>query len=75
MSDGYISGVGGPRVEPGAKRCGGPGGARAFFFVVLIMARMIGYVVPSLRSRAGLRIVSNGSSEWGVLAFFVGFFG
>ena len=31
LSDGYISGVGGPRVEPGAKRCGGPGGARAVF--------------------------------------------
>jgi len=32
-------------VEPGAKRRGGPGGARAVFFMVLIMARMIGYVV------------------------------
>jgi len=31
LVDGYISGVGGPRVEPGAKRDGGPGGARAFF--------------------------------------------
>jgi len=32
LFDGYISGVGGPRVEPGAKRDGGHGGARAVFF-------------------------------------------
>jgi len=32
LFDGYISGVCGPRVEPGAKRDGGPGGARAVFF-------------------------------------------
>jgi hypothetical protein len=31
LGDGYVSGVGGPRVEPGAKRGGGPGGARAVF--------------------------------------------
>ena len=33
LVDGYISGVGGPRVEPGAKRGGGPGGARAVFLI------------------------------------------
>ncbi len=35
-------------MEPGAKRGGGPGGARAVFFVffvVLIMVRMIGYML------------------------------
>ena len=32
-------------MEPGAKRGGGPGGARAVFFMVLIMARMIGYML------------------------------
>ena len=31
LFDGYISGVGGPRGEPGAKRDGGPGGARVVF--------------------------------------------
>ncbi len=31
LVDWYISGVSGPRVEPGAKRGGGPGGARAVF--------------------------------------------
>ena len=31
LGDWYISGVSGPRVEPGAKRGGGPGGARAVF--------------------------------------------
>jgi len=32
LGDLSVSGVGGPRVEPGAKRGGGPGGARAIFF-------------------------------------------
>jgi len=31
LVDGYISGVCGPWVEPGANRGGGPGGARAVF--------------------------------------------
>jgi hypothetical protein len=31
LSDGCVSGVGRPRVESGAKRGGGPGGARAVF--------------------------------------------
>ena len=31
LVDGCVSGVGGPQVEPGAKRGGGPGGARAVF--------------------------------------------
>ncbi len=33
LVDWYISGVSGPRVEPGANRGGGPGGARAFFLI------------------------------------------
>jgi len=31
LGDVCVSGVGGPRVEPGAKRDGGPGRARAVF--------------------------------------------
>ncbi len=31
LGGGCVLGVGGPRVEPGAKRGGGPGGARAVF--------------------------------------------
>jgi hypothetical protein len=31
LVDECVSGGGGPRVEPGAKRGGGPGGARAVF--------------------------------------------
>jgi hypothetical protein len=32
LSDGCVSGLSGPRVEPGAKRGGGPGGARVVFY-------------------------------------------
>ncbi len=33
LGDEYVSGVGGPHVKRGAKRGGGPGGARAVFWL------------------------------------------